>query len=131
MTFVDTSAFYALLDADDAYHEKAAGAWRELMTSDEDPITTNYVLVETLALIQNRLGMEAVRVFQSLIVPALRIEFVTAGMHQLGIAALLGASKKNLSLVDCVSFEAMRGFDVNSAFTFDAHFQEYGFTAIP
>jgi uncharacterized protein len=129
--FVDTSAFYALLDADDAYHEKAASAWQEIMASDEDAITTNYVLVETFALVQSRMGMEAVRGFQDEIVPVLRIEFVTPEMHRLGIAALLGASKRSLSLVDCVSFEVMRERGLRSAFTFDAHFREYGFITVP
>ena len=129
--FVDTSAFYALLDADDENHRKAAGAWRKIVTSEEDTVTTNYVLVETFALIQSRLGLEALREFQEDIVPVLHVEFVTPEMHRLGIAALLAASRKGLSLVDCVSFEKMRELEMKSAFTFDGHFRQYGFTTIP
>jgi len=129
--FVDTSAFYALLDADDENYGPSAGTWREMMASDENVVTTNYVLVETFALLQNRLGLRAVREFQENIVPILDVEFVTPEMHRLGTVALLAAARGGLSLVDCVSFEVMRGSHIKSAFTFDGHFREYGFTAVP
>ena len=41
--FVDTSAFYAVLDKSDANHNKAAKIWRELLARDALLITTNYV----------------------------------------------------------------------------------------
>jgi predicted nucleic acid-binding protein len=129
--FADTSAFYALLDADDDNHKRSASAWQELIKSDRHVLTTNYVLLETFALIQNRLGLDAVRRFQGDVIPVLRVEFITSEMHRLGMAALLAASKKHLSLVDCVSFETMRDLGIRSAFTFDVQFREYGFTAIP
>jgi len=129
--FVDTSAFYALLDADDEHHRKAAGAWQELIGSEQDAVTSNYILVETFALIQRRLGFEAVRGFQDEIVPVLNVEFITPGLHRFGIAALLAASRRDLSLVDCVSFEVMRELGIKTAFAFDPHYREYGFAVIP
>ncbi len=129
--FVDTSALYALLDADDQNHRRSADAWKKIIDSDQNVITTNYVLVETFALVQNRLGLEAVRGFQEDVLPVLRVEFVTPQMHRLGLAALFAASKRGLSLVDCVSFEVMRELGVRSAFTFDRHFRDYGFIVIP
>ena len=129
--FVDTSAFYAFLDADDKNYGPSASTWREIMASDEQVMTTNYVLVETFALLQSRLGLRALRDFQADVVPVLHVEFVTPEIHQLGIAALFRASRRGLSLVDCVSFEVMRESGIKSAFTFDRHFREYGFTAEP
>jgi predicted nucleic acid-binding protein len=129
--FVDTSAFYALLDADDEHHRKAAGVWQEIIDSGQDAVASNYILVETFALIQSRLGLEAVRGFQDDIVPVLNVEFITPELHRLGIAALLAASRKGLSLVDCVSFEVMRELGIKAAFAFDPHYREYGFTVIP
>jgi predicted nucleic acid-binding protein len=128
--FVDTSALYSLLDADDGNHKASAATWRELMKSNRNIVTTNYVLLETFALIQNRLGLGAARRFQEDVVPVLSVEFVTPEMHRLGMAALLAASKRSLSLVDCVSFETMRDLGIRSVFAFDAHFQEYGFMSI-
>ena len=128
--FVDTSALYALLDADDESHAGAARAWRKIMASGENVVSTNYVLVETFALVRSRLGLEAMRQFQESVAPVIQVEFVTPEVHRLGIAALLAASKRGLSLVDCVSFEVMRELGVKSVFTFDAHFKQYGFSPI-
>jgi len=129
--FADTSALYALLDASDVNHERSARIWRQIMASEDDVVTTGYVLVETFALVQSRLGIEAVREFQESVVPVLQVEFVTADVHRLGIAALLAAERRNLSLVDCVSFEVMRDSGITSAFAFDDHFREYGFSIVP
>jgi len=127
---VDTSALYALLDADDDNHPRSAETWRQLINSDEGIVTTNCILVETLALIQNRLGLEAVREFQEDVVPVLSVEFITPEIHRSGIAALLTASRRGLSLVDCISFEVMRNLGIKSVFTFDAHFRQLGFTPV-
>jgi len=129
--FIDTSALYALLDADDENHGSSASTWDTLITSDERIVTTNYVIVETFALIQNRLGLRALREFQDDVVPVLYVEFVTPTIHRLGTVALFAASRRGLSLVDCVSFEVMRELGMKSAFTFDRHFREYGFNVVP
>jgi uncharacterized protein len=129
--FADTSAFYALLDASDGHHRKAAAAWQEIIDSNQNVVTSNYVLVETFALIQSRLGLEAVRDFQRDIVPILDVTFITPELHRLGIAALIAASRRGLSLVDCVSFEVMRELGIKTAIAFDPHYREYGFTVIP
>lgn len=104
--FTDTSAFLALLDADDAEHERAKKAWENLITNEELMICiTNYVLVETFTLIQRRLGIEAVRAFQEDVYPLLNVEWINESDHRAGVAVVLTASRRRLSLVDCVSFE--------------------------
>jgi predicted nucleic acid-binding protein len=129
--FIDTSAFYALLDSDDTNQEAAASAWTSMLSSDNTLITSNYILVETFALLQNRLGIAAARAFQEELVPIVNIEYVNPEVHRSGIAAFLAAARRNLSLVDCVSFEIMRILGVKNAFTFDPHFKQQGFHTIP
>jgi len=130
-TFIDTSAFYAILDRDDRNHQKGKKAWMEILGESPTLVTSNYVLVETFALLQSRLGLEAVRGFQEDVVPIVQVEFVTPEMHRAGTAALLSAGRRGLSLVDCVSFEVMRDSGIKIAFTFDSHFKEQGFDIIP
>ncbi|MDH4268244.1 MAG: PIN domain-containing protein [Pseudomonadota bacterium] len=129
--FVDTSAFYALLDRDDKNHQRGEKAWIKILEDDSTIVTSNYIFLETFALLQSRLGLGAVRGFQEDVVPILQVEFVTPDIHRAGMAALLSAGRRGLSLVDCVSFELMRNLGIKIAFTFDAHFKEQGFNAIP
>ena len=129
--FIDTSAFFALLDRDDDNQEAAKNIWAKILSAENTLVTNNYVLVETFALLQNRLGVSAVRAFQEDVLPIVNIEFVNPETHRSGIAALLTSSKRNLSLVDCVSFEVMRTLGIRTAFAFDAHFKEAGFQVLP
>ncbi|HSB52690.1 MAG TPA: PIN domain-containing protein [Dissulfurispiraceae bacterium] len=129
-TFIDTSAFYALLDRDDGNSKRAKKVWTGLLGSDQPLVTSNYILVEAFALMQNRLGLEAVRGFQEDILPVVEIEFVFPELHRSGIAALLSASRRSLSLVDCVSFELMRSLQIKTVFAFDSHFKEQGFVVL-
>lgn len=129
--FLDTSALFALLDQGDDNHQRAARAWVKILENSARLITSNYILVETVALLQSRLGIEAVRAFQTEMVPAIHIEYVDADLHRLGVASLLSAGKRKLSLVDCVSFDIMRRLGLNHVFTFDAHFRGQGFETLP
>ncbi len=128
--FVDTSALYAALDGSDEFHEKAVGAWDELVDEDYLLVTSNYVVVETTALLHSRLGLEAVRGFTERLVPLMRVEWVDEEIHREAATAYLLAWKKKLSLTDCVSFVLMRRIGLKEAFAFDRHFAEQGFTAV-
>ena len=125
--FVDTSALFAVLDADDHYHAGAREMWEQLVVSSEDMVCTNYVLIESFALIQRRLGMEAVRAIEEDVLPLIRVHWVSESDHRSGITAFLTAGRRELSLVDCISFLVMRQLDLRVAFAFDEDFQEQGF----
>ena len=127
--FVDTSALLAVLNAQDANHARAARAFRGLVESNEELVTSNYVLVETMALLQHRFGLAAARGFQDDVVPVLRTVWVDAELHAEGTAALVTAGRRDLSLVDCVSFACMRRQGISRAFHFDRHFREQGFAS--
>jgi predicted nucleic acid-binding protein len=129
--FVDTSGILAMLDASDAQHARAADAWRRLLESGSTLVTTSYVLVESLALAQHRLGIGAARDIDRTLVPLMRVVWIDAAFHARGMAALLAAGRRKLSLVDCVSFEVMREGGIARAFTLDPHFREQGFERVP
>ncbi len=125
--FIDTSAFLAFLDADDAKHQEARVIWQQLLSQNHVLVCHNYILLETIALIQRRFGLEAVQAFHDAIFPLPKIEWIDETFHTRGITAVLVASRKKLSLVDCVSFEVMRHLDLSQAFCFDKHFAQQGF----
>lgn len=128
--YMDTSAILAVLDADDDNHATAGKIWTKLLHARETLMCSSYVLVESCALVQRRLGMEALRTFQEDLVPLLRVEWVEEAIHQQAMEAVLIANRKDLSLVDCASFTLMRHCGVKKAFTFDRHFSGQGFECL-
>ena len=128
---VDTSAFYALIDADDKWHDNAFAGWKKLLEERAALQTTSYVLVETVSLLQNRIGLDAVRTFAADVLPAVEVMWVDDAAHAAAFHALLVSGRRHLSLVDCVSFEVMLRAGIDTGFTFDPHFAEQGFRVIP
>ncbi len=133
MIFVDTSALYAVLDRDDAAHPAARSAWTQWLEASDGPtlVASNYILVETFALVQSRLGLDAVRTLMDDLLPVLTIEWITPDDHRVAVAMLRNANRRRLSLVDCSSFQVMRRLAVSEAFAFDGHFSEQGFRVRP
>lgn len=129
--FVDTSAIYAVLDSGDHRHGEAAKVWRELLLSEVTLLTSNYILVECCALLQNRLGLEAVQVFTDDIVPLMDVRWIDAGLHRGAESVYRSQRRRSLSLVDCSSFQVIRQSGVSRAFTLDRHFAEQGFECLP
>ena len=131
VTLVDSSAFYAYLDAHDANHRPAKEAFAELVEARDDLVTHNYVVVESSALIQRRLGAEAVRAFLEDVRSAIRVVWIDEPTHRLATAAMLGSVSRAVSLVDWTSFVVMRELRIGRAFAFDADFESQGMQVIP
>lgn len=129
--FLDTSALYALLDGDDVSHPAVSEAWRSLLISEAPLHTSSYVLVELEALLQRRLGLVAVDALTTFVLPWVSITWVDERVHEQATAALLGAGRRDVSLVDHASFIIMRKLGVRTAFTLDGHFTQQGFGVVP
>lgn len=128
--FVDTSVLYAVLDADDKRHQDATTALGEALGR-ERLVTTSYVVVETAALVQRRLGLPAVRDLLERLVPSFDVRWVDQELHEAGVDAMLSAGRRAVSLVDHVSFEHMRRRRIRTAVTLDRHFARAGFDLVP
>jgi predicted nucleic acid-binding protein len=132
-TFVDTSAWYALVAEDDPGHTPAL-AWLEAVSSADEPErlrTHAYVVVETIALAQARLGSAAVRMLFDDVLPVAEVRYPDAGLHERAVSAYLGGLGRRASLVDRASFEMMREERIDVAFTFDRDFRREGFATVP
>ena len=129
--FVDTAAFFALLDADDRNGDRARAHLRELIVGEVELLTHEYVVVETTALVQRRLGLVALRRFVDDLLPLVQVAWVDEDLHREAREALLAAGRRAVSLVDWTSFLIMRRHGVRRAFTFDPDFGAEGFEVVP
>jgi predicted nucleic acid-binding protein len=130
IVFVDTSALFALLAANDIMHQKAGRNFAYCAEHDAQLVTSSYVLVETLALLQNRIGLQAVSDFQLKFLPLLEVIWADGEWHGRAVQRLLSQGRRTLSLVDCLSFEIVESLDIRKVFSLDKHFQKYGFDVI-
>ena len=129
--FVDTFALLAFLDADQPRHAVVIDAWDRVIVEERALFTSNYVLVESFALVQHRLGLEALRTLANVLVPLLRALWIDEEMHAAGVAALFAARHRKLSLVDCTSFELMRRHGLTEALALDDDFARQGHRLLP
>jgi len=127
---VDTSAWLSLHDEDDQHHAAAARIWDRLMTERAALCSTVYIRLETWSLLQARFGLEAVRRFDRAHLPVVDWWEVPADRFATAKTLLLESGRRRLSLVDAVSFTAMREEAITTAFAFDQHFREHGFNVL-
>ena len=126
MILLDTSAIYALADKSDPNHAAAYKKFDLASKSGETFLVYNYVLVESAALLQTRLGLPSALLFLE-DAQAFEVEWVDLELHQEAVKELKKIGKRGISLVDCTSFIVMRGRDVKKAFAFDPDFHDQGF----
>ncbi len=131
--FVDTSAWYAIADADDINHQVAKrflpgaiGEYRRLLS-------TNHVVGETYTLLLRRLGYKAAWTFLSSFrrSPRVKSVFVTQEQEGQAYGLLERHSGHNFSFVDGTSFVVMMNEGISLCFGFDRHFEAIGFRLLP
>ena len=128
---VDTSALFALLDETDQRHPSAVDTFERLGEQGVALASHSYVVTEAIALLQRRVGTEAVRRLVDAILPVVDVTWVDRPLHERAVATLLIADRRGLSIVDHVSFTHMRDRDIRSAFAFDRDFVDQGFEVVP
>lgn len=131
MIFVDTSAFLAVLDKNDINHALALRCWKNLLQEVYSLYANNYVIVESIAIIQKRLGLQAVQTLQTEVLPFIQIDWIDENQHIVVVETVLATNRRKVSFVACSAFQTMRHLGLDTVFTFDPHFTEQGFTVIP
>jgi predicted nucleic acid-binding protein len=127
--FVDTVAWIALVNINDALHNQALQVMEALRQQNAHLITTEFVLLE---------------VADALSAPSIRSQTLAfvEGLRQLPILLIVPAtqalladgwilygqrSDKDWGLTDCTSFVIMIEEQITQAFTSDHHFEQAGF----
>ncbi len=93
-------------------------------------VTHNYVVLETLALTQARLGTRETKQLLDGLLSLVEVGWVTPALHATAVTALLASGSRAVSFVDRISFAFMRENGVRKAFAFDRHFRREGFALI-
>jgi uncharacterized protein len=129
VTFVDTGAWFASVVPSDSVH---AAAVRWLSENTEPLLTTDYVIDETLTLLQRRGEISRAR--------SLGEHFFSgelATIYYLTEADIAQAwetfrrfSDKEWSFTDCTSKIVIEKLNLAHAFAFDHHFRQFGIVTV-
>jgi len=128
--FVDTSAFYALIDRSDRHHHRASELWRALLDDNVTFITSNYVVWDTISLLQNRICFDAAAIWCQDILGIMDVFWVGADVHQKAYDLWKNLRQKNLSLIDCVNFITIHQNEIEKVFCFKLCYKDQGFDVL-
>ena len=119
----DSSAILALLDADDADHERAVAIARQIATERRPSFITDYIEVKAHALLLWKLGRLLAR--EWLLAGSLPVIRVLPEEEERAREIVARHSDKDWSLCDAISFAVLDVRGIRRAFTFDRHFLQY------
>jgi len=126
--FVDTSAWFALIDRSDQNHGAAAGFLKQFQTSPVIWHLTDYVVDETLTLLRLKVSHQQAVAFLDFLDGSRQVvrSHVTPDLLRQAEDIFRRYRDKKWSFTDCVSFAYMDSEGLADAFAFDRNFSEYG-----
>jgi len=130
--FVDTSAWYALIDRRDALHARAAAEVGRLLAARTRLVTSDYVVDESCTLTRMRAGSEAAVRLLGLLHRSEWLDWEWIDAERFGRAEswFRRFRDQDYSFTDCASFALMRELRLDTALTSDRHFKAAGFRAL-
>lgn len=128
--FVDTSAWFSLLNEKDKQHEKIKNIYQALLENNNTLILSNQILGETFTLIRykiknNNLPFKFIDLIsKSIMIKKIHIEEKT---EKRAIKILENYKDQKFSYVDATSFAVMNSLELKYALSLDSHFAAAGF----
>ncbi len=134
--FVDTGAWLALNNKKDKYYIEAVKANKDFLEKGYFYVSSDYILDETYTLLRYDVGHKRAVEFGreiKLLQEMGKIRIVNINQDILGKAWEIfeNYTDKDFSFTDCTSFAVMEMLGINEAFSFDRHFEQYGFIRLP
>ena len=129
--FIDSSAFYALIDRSDPRHDPAKSFWPCLLEDHIKMVTTSYVALETANLLQEGLGFEAAELWQRSMLNVVEVVWIDRSTYRHGNLLWMNLGRYHCSLVDCISYVAMNSKRIEKVFGFKTCFADQGYHLLP
>ena len=130
--FFDTWGWLAIAHRDDRRHGEATSFYREFIVSGGLPVTSDYILAETISLLRSRTTPKGTESFIDGILAAKqsnRIRIERIGEERWLAAWKLSkkfGDKPDISFADFTSFVVMKELRITEALTADRHYELSG-----
>lgn len=130
--FVDTSAWYAIIDRSDTDHPPAVRSLRRLARSRTTLVTTGHVLAELHRLLLHRTHRTKASgaVQKMLATPRLEVAHADEADLTAALKWLARFADQDFTLTDAIAFAIMERMKIRRAFAFDHDFSVAGFDLV-
>lgn len=128
LVLVDSGAFLALEDPDEASHGRCRETLRKLVAEGRRLFTTNFVFDETYTLLLVRLGRDRAVAWGESFRRGRLVELVRVREEDEERAweIIVEYDDKDFSYTDATSFAVAESLEIEDAFALDRHFEQYG-----
>lgn len=125
---IDTSAWYAYFNKKDPQHHNITSIFQD----DNIFCTSNLVFLETVALMQKRVGKKASLKASSILLNEKIVNFIILDKEQMEKSyKLYQDTPSSVSFVDCSNKIVYQDFDMDAIACFDKHFKDLGLKIVP
>lgn len=129
--FIDTAGWANLFIATESCHQQAVQWFSQARQQKSKMVTTNYILLELVALLNSRVRISHTKLFDYIeaakTAPYINLIHIDAAIDTAAWTLLKNRPDKDWSLVDASSFVIMQRMEIYEALTTDHHFEQAGF----
>ncbi len=134
--FVDASAWIAIVDPNEANHEKARDFFRYLLERDTKLVTNNYVIDRVLDVLKERFDIDLATEFmkiieESILTINLRMDWISRRVRRAALTNFLRSGNKDLKLYHFYLKETIKRKKVDMIFSYDRNVFEFGIPVMP
>ncbi len=131
-TFFDTWGWVAIAHKGDSHNKAVVSFYRNFLINKGIPVTSDYVLAETITLLRSRTEPEGVKLFIDTLLDGVKeerifLEKIDEGRWKKAWEmSKKFADKPDISFTDFSSFVLMKELGVSEVLTADRHFEDIG-----
>lgn len=128
--FIDTSYVIALINKKDQYHSIAESLVN--IYDEHNFMISDCILLKIGNALSRNYKQEAIEIIENFFMEDnITVIHLTQDLFAEGFSLYKTHQDKDWGLIDCISFMIMRSENIFDVLTFDKHFNQAGFNAIP
>jgi predicted nucleic acid-binding protein len=134
--FIDSSAWYSLVQADHDHHEAAKEYFQQILDSRTTLYTNITEITSAISKIKQNCGLNVATEFsklidQSILSTNLNVSWLTRRLHRAALKQFFSIKNPQIEIRHCLIFEEIKKKKINIIFSFDNALKSFGIPLMP
>jgi predicted nucleic acid-binding protein len=134
--FIDSTAWYALVQKKHEYHEEAKEYFQQIIDSRTRPYTNITEITSAISMIKQNCGLSVATDFsklidQSVLSTNLNVSWLTRRHHRAALKQFFSIKEAGIEIRHCLIFEEVKKKKINIIFSFDDTLKSFGIPLMP